>query len=203
MPEPTPEAWAQIRHDYEHTDRPLAHICADHDITIPMMRYRMKRWEWTRRKPLIPRQGPPPVPVMQQENVAPPAQCAAPVHPTPPLPAEGEEMIVPRLQSAVARVLPAIEAIIARLAGGSHHPRDMEQAGRALGSLTRTLRELNALLAQHNARPDHLRCECREMSPEDIDAFRDNLARRINAFVASRTGEGAAPGSALPFEAQK
>jgi hypothetical protein len=61
MSEPTPEAWAQIRHDYEHTDKPLAHICAEHEITIPMMRYRMKRWEWTRRKPLIPRHGPPPV----------------------------------------------------------------------------------------------------------------------------------------------
>ena len=63
MPEPTPEAWAQIRHDYEHTDKPLAHICTDHEITIPMLRYRMKLWDWTRRKPLIPRHGPPPVPV--------------------------------------------------------------------------------------------------------------------------------------------
>ncbi len=61
MPEPTPDAWAQIRHDYEHTDRPLAHICFAHDITIPMLRYRMKRWEWRRRKPLVPREGPPPV----------------------------------------------------------------------------------------------------------------------------------------------
>jgi len=80
----------------------------------------------------------------------------------------------------------------------------MEQASRALGALMRTLRELNALLAQHNARPNDARCECREMSPEDIDAFRDNLARRINAFVASRMNEGGAePGSALPLEAQK
>jgi hypothetical protein len=85
MPEPTLEAWAQIRHDYEHTDKPLAHICADHDITIPMMRYRMKRWEWTRRKPLIPRHGPPPVPVAQIEQAAAPAQPT----PTPTLPLSG------------------------------------------------------------------------------------------------------------------
>ena len=45
MPEPTPEAWAQIRHDYENTDRPLAHICAEHDVTIPTVRYRMKLWQ--------------------------------------------------------------------------------------------------------------------------------------------------------------
>ena len=33
MPEPAPEAWAQIRNDYEQTDKPLAHICAEHDVT--------------------------------------------------------------------------------------------------------------------------------------------------------------------------
>ena len=58
--------------------------------------------------------------------------------------------IVPRLQSAVARVLPAIEATIARLASGTLNSGDLEKAGRTLGTLTRTLRELNVLLAQHN-----------------------------------------------------
>ena len=57
-----------------------------------------------------------------------------------------DSMLVPRLQGAVARVLPAIETIVARLAAGATHPREMEQAGRALGALTRALRELNGLL---------------------------------------------------------
>ena len=246
MPEPTPEAWAQIRHDYEHTDKPLAHICAEHEITIPMLRYRMKRWEWTRRKPLIPRHGPPPVEVTEQapfsplplpspggggsanaegmsrggvsflrEAFTPPRSQDAR---DPPPPGEGEQSkqvrpgwegeesnatTVQRLQSAVARVLPAIEATIARLASGTLNAGELEKAGRTLGALTRTLRELNGLLAQHNARGDDMRCECREMSPEDIDAFRDNLARRINAFVAARSKEGAQPGSALPLDRQK
>jgi hypothetical protein len=104
-----------------------------------------------------------------------------------PLPS-GPAAIVPRLQSAVARVLPAIETIIARLAAGPQHAREMEQAGRALSSLTRTLRELNALLAQHNARPG---TAFDDDMPEDIDAFRLDLARRIDAFVESRTGDGA------------
>jgi hypothetical protein len=66
------------------------------------------------------------------------------------------------------------------------------------------LRELNALLARHNARPDHPPCECREMSPEDIDAFRIDLARRIDAFMMSRGDEDwAQPGAGLPLEAQK
>ena len=98
--------------------------------------------------------------------------------------------IVQRLQGAVARVLPAIEATIARLAAGPQHPREMEQAGRALGALTRTLRELNALLSQHNAHAN-------DDDPIDIDAFRYELARRINAFCES---EAAADDEAKPQE---
>jgi hypothetical protein len=82
----------------------------------------------------------------------------------------------------VARVLPAIEATIARLAAGPHHPRAMEQAGRTLSSLTRTLRELNALLAEHNARPAG-QCDC---MPEDMDAYRAEMVRRIQTFLESR-----------------
>ena len=246
MPEPTPEAWALIRHAYEHTDKPLAHICAEHDVSIPTLRYRMKVWQWRRRKPLIPREGPPAtvLPLVipacgpqaaSPEPIAPPlwrmdsgpATVAASRndeecetiprqdHPAPlrlaeasrsdpPPPGEGEE-IVPRLQSAVARVLPAIEATIARLASGSHRPREMEQAGRTLSSLTRTLRELNALLAEHNAAKggSNRCCDCDDM-PEDMDAFRIELARRIEAFVASRGGDLALPdapaGEAKPGE---
>ncbi len=107
----------------------------------------------------------------------------------------GDGALVSQLQTAVARVLPAIE---------------MESAGRALGALTGTLRELNGLLRERQAaaagaaagRPG----DFDDDMPEDIDAFRFELARRINAFVASRTqaaGSDAAgsdaPGSdALP-----
>ncbi len=98
-----------------------------------------------------------------------------------------DKAIVPRLQSAIARVLPAIEAIVARLGAGPAHPREMEQAGRALAALTRTLRELNGLLGQHQklaGNPDD-----DDPVPEDIDEFRAELARRIEAFVEDHTGE--------------
>ena len=93
--------------------------------------------------------------------------------------------IVPRLQSAVARVLPAIEATIARLSAGPHHPREMEQAGRTLSSLTRTLRELNALLAEHNARTAiALTPTCRT----DIDAFRNRTGAADQSIYRSPQG---------------
>ncbi len=101
----------------------------------------------------------------------------------PPDPAE----IVPRLQGAVARVLPAIEATLAKLAAGPMQPREMERAARTLTSLTRTLRELNGLLSQHQT-PGAAQ---HDDWPEDIDAFRIEFARRINAFVDSRTGGNA------------
>jgi hypothetical protein len=48
------------------------------------------------------------------------------------------------------------------------------------------LRELNGLLGQQQ--PSHGRmCDCD--TPEDIDAFRIELARRIEAFVASQPDE--------------
>ena len=105
--------------------------------------------------------------------------------------------LAPRLQSAVARVLPAIEATLAKLAAGPQRPRELEQTARALGALMRTLRELNALLAQQPlpAAPYD------DDMPENIDAFRNELARQINAFVASRreeTGDEAAPPEESP-----
>jgi hypothetical protein len=75
----------------------------------------------------------------------------------------------------------AIETTSARLTAGVHL-RETEMAARALGSLTRTLRDLEELLGQHPMKvPDD------DPPPEDIDEFRNELARRIRAFVASRT----------------
>ena len=107
------------------------------------------------------------------------------------LPSEiDDSSIVPRLQSAVARVLPAIEATVARLAAGAAHPREMEQAGRALGALTRALRELNSLLSERQppAAGDAAAGEPPDDNgPEDIVAFRLELARRMDEIVAART----------------
>jgi hypothetical protein len=108
-------------------------------------------------------------------------------------PGEGDPAaIAPRLQTAIARVLPAIEATVARLAAQPTHPREMERAARALASLTRTLRELNTLLSQCPM----LAADADDDMPEDMDEFRLDLARRIDAFVASETesaGDNAPP----------
>jgi len=105
--------------------------------------------------------------------------------------------LAPRLQSAVARVLPAIEATLTKLTASPQRPRELEQTARALGALMRTLRELNALLAQQ--RPPAAPYDDDDM-PEDIDAFRFELARRIRALVAERTARSEAAAYAAPAE---
>ena len=63
MPGLTPETssadWAQIRYAYEHTGRPIEEICAAHGISSGTLRDRMRRWGWKKRRPPIPREGPP------------------------------------------------------------------------------------------------------------------------------------------------
>jgi hypothetical protein len=228
----TSEAWAQIRFDYERTERPVEAICAELGISSGTLRDRVRRWGWTRRREPIPREGPPPLPAPKIETwplaggaprvpAARAVEARAPSalgedspHPAashtlggdPPPPGEGktevaagedalpseidDSSIVPRLQSAVARVLPAIEATVARLAAGAAHPREMEQAGRALGALTRALRELNSLLSERQppAAGDAAAGEPPDDNgPEDIVAFRLELARRMDEIVAART----------------
>jgi hypothetical protein len=92
---------------------------------------------------------------------------------------------VPQLLGAIARLLSAAEAAVAKLAAAPIAPREMERAARALTSFTGTLRELNAVLSRQT--PPGRICSC-DM-PEDIDEFRNELARRIRALVASRLGD--------------
>jgi hypothetical protein len=212
-----PEAWAQIRHDYEHTERPVAAICAEYRISTGTLRDRMHRWNWTRRRPPIAREAPLATAMPGDPFALPPLEKGrSPAEggrvgiegpnlagvdplPIPPL-FEGREepvaplvtdpaSIVPRLQSAVARVLPAIEATLARLAGGPQRPREMEQAARALNTMMRTLRELNALLREQQARAAREGEDDDLPEGMDIDMLREALAQRIEAFMEARGDE--------------
>jgi hypothetical protein len=58
----------------------------------------------------------------------------------------------------------------------------MEQAARALGSLTRTLRELNGLVAEYGAPGG-------DDEPVDLDALRDNLNRQLDELMEQERQE--------------
>ena len=88
-----------------------------------------------------------------------------------------------RLQGAIAQVMPALETTLSSLAAGPMQPRQMEQAARALGSLTRTLRELYGLVAEHGAQ------RCDDDPIEDVDELRASLNRQIDALIAEEREE--------------
>jgi hypothetical protein len=200
MPTLTDEAWAQMRRDYEHTDKPIDEICAEHGISSGTLRDRVRRWDWTPRRLPIPAEGPPPLPAPRFDSpraAAPPAVPAASVPSAEPEAAPAAPALAPlpvdpaliaqRLQGAVARVLPAIETTLANLAATTAHPREVERAARALAALTRTLRELNALLGRYPV-PD-------KDEAKTLDEFRRELARKMDAVIAARQerSDGAQP----------
>jgi hypothetical protein len=106
-----------------------------------------------------------------------------------PLPPPGNTIL--RLRRAVLEELRAVEAMRAKL---KRNPVDAERTARTLSSLTETLQKLQRLqctLPETELKDD-------DDMPADIDEFRNELARRINAFVDSRIGESDAEGAVAP-----
>jgi hypothetical protein len=169
---PTPEAWAQIRHEYEHTRRSIEDICLAYGISPNTLRRRVKTWGWTMRQPPISAEGPP---ARAEPDLA--------AEPPPPIAEPSETRPAhERLQGAVTRVMRAIETTSARLTAGVHL-RETEMAARALGLLTRTLRDLDGLLSRHPVIRDA------DDPPENIDEFRNELARRLESVIASHEAQ--------------
>ena len=115
----------------------------------------------------------------------------APDKPAPDAASDSPADLAMRVQRAVERELAAIDAIIAKLDGKRADAGESEKAARTLASLARTLRELSALQSQQ---PDD---EDDDSGPVDLDEFRRDLARRMDAFVASRAA-GSLPGAGEP-----
>jgi hypothetical protein len=169
---PTPEAWAQIRHAYENTRRSIEDICLAHGISANTLRRRVKAWGWTMRQPPISDEGP--SARMEPDAAEPSAHIAGPPDTRP---------AHQRLQDAAARVMRAIETTSSRLTAGPVHLRETEMAARTLVSLMRTLRDLNAVLDQHPVKDNN------DLPPEDMDEFRNALARRLQAVVERHQAE--------------
>jgi hypothetical protein len=128
------------------------------------------------------------------------AAPTSPSTPTPTLPLSGggsptaslapDACAIDRLEAAVLKELSVVETMRASLGAEPLRPMDAERTARTLSVLTETLGKLRRLRlgSQPQSGPDH------DDMPADIDEFRDALARRIDAFVASRAdGRDAAP----------
>lgn len=87
-----------------------------------------------------------------------------------------------------------VRAIESRTLGGGQEPTERERDMRVLAVVARTLRELRAFDRNEDATGEAARAAATDDDPppRDIDEFRRELARRIDALVASRTGGGGA-----------
>jgi hypothetical protein len=200
----THELLAHARQRFEETDTSLAKIAIDlgvHRKTITKM---ARREGWLRYvRP--PRDLPRAVKLGTQASAleAEVSRAAAPARASTAendndISAAGADLTMPpladtveRLYRAVLEELAAVETLRAQLKREPQSPQDAERTARTLSSLTETLQKLQRLQC---ATPPSGSNNDDDM-PADIDEFRRELARRIEAFVASRSGAGDGGGS--------
>ena len=199
----TPELIENARRRYEETSEPTVTIAADLGIHRHSLRRLARNHNWIRRNTPSPRDLSPALRLLEQARaVAAPPPAAVPdaaaaeasvAAEASAASAPGDLATIERLERAVLAELATVEAMRASLGPLPQRWTDAERTARTLSLLTQTLQHLQRLRAggaQAYDRNDNYDDDM----PEDIDAFRYELARRIDAFVASRTGAGGAGG---------
>jgi len=159
MPNYTPELVESVLHQYLHTDTPVGQIAAEHGVS---------ERDLTR---------------MRQANGVP--ARGARVRALPPAMRRLLETTreLKRIERLIERELAAEEATRAALGSLARTPTEAERCARTVASMSRSLHTLMRLRAglapEQGSSNDH-------GIPADIDEFRRELARRIEAFVASQ-----------------
>jgi len=95
--------------------------------------------------------------------------------------------LIERLLRGLRSEIGVYETLLAKLESEPQSQRKAMETARALSSLTDTLNRLQRMRAEE--KPPAEAHEEYDDLPTDIDAFRDALARRIEAFMESRTDE--------------
>jgi hypothetical protein len=186
----SPELEARARYLFEETDASLADIAFElgiHKCTVPAV---ARRRNWKRYAP-PPRDVSPVTRILveaetleRRQNAAQSGpETEAEKHAGPEGASEKSESddLVARLRRAVLNELTVVESLRDRLKNEPQSRVAAERTARTLSTLTDTLQKLQRLQCAVPANgPDY------DM-PADIDAFRDELARQIEEFVASRS----------------
>lgn len=209
MAQYTPEFLAAAKHGYEDTDRPMTALAAELGIGITTLQSLVRKHGWTpRSKRML--DSPPALRLLEQAQ----ALAASPERagiiqqetPTPILPltaggsasSPGESSAAPsvptltpveRLEALVTKEIEAEEAARAELALRPRSRHDAERCARTLSVLTQTLQTLQRMRTGEGGKSNSVPYD--DM-PEDMDAFRRELARRIRIFVEGRRARRAA-----------
>ncbi len=193
MPRYAPELTESVIHQYVYTDKPVGLIARDHaigerDVTrirhaagVPPRGARVRALppamrllqDATRR---LKAAAPPPDAEQPAPSAAPPPPPTTTAQPF------SDASAIARLERLIEQELAAHEATRAELGALARAPTDAERCARILSILTQTLQRLMHLRA--GVAPEQGSYDDDDI-PADIDEFRRDLARRIEAFVAS------------------
>ena len=191
----TEEALAEARRRYEQTDESLTSIAAGLGTSARSLQRIAQPAAWVRYVS-PPRDATPAARLLMEARAleakaAPRAQdgssqTAPPQDASPGVTAADLD----RIARAVMRELAVVEAMRAAMKNIPQRPRDGFATAQTISTLTETLNKVQrmrcGLADQHHDDTDDL--------PSDIDARREALARRIEAFFASRPDEGTPAG---------
>jgi len=193
-----PDAVANARRLYEQTQTPLDAVAASLGITRQTLASRIVEWGWTPRTTSVKggRQKPHKRRMRTARSANPKRAKTKPektgtvgASPAPQQrEATGAEGLAVRVQRVVERELDAIDQILGAI--GAADAAEAERSARTLASLARALKEVMRLAA-----PDEpADADDDDPVPRDLDEFRRELARRIEALAgggaAKTSGDG-------------
>ena len=159
----SPETIARIRQQYAD-GVPVPQICAENGVSQRVLYY------WIDGGPPDPARRLPPIPRRAPRGGSKNTR-------------ETRRQLVAKLWSTAERQVDEIEQ---RLAGVGQQSSEPERDARALAVLVKTLRELVAFDEAHPAA--QTRTEPEDDEPRDMDEFRRDLARKMEAIISRREG---------------
>ena len=168
------ELQEHARRQFEETERYVTEIALDCGVDESVLRRLALREGWVRY--VAPPRDLPPVAKLLAEVEA--------LEAVPPVTLEQRIADIDRLHRATMSQFAEAEALRARTTPSA---KDAERNAHTLSSLTETMRKLQGMRCATPV-PGSMHDDATDM-PADPDAFRDELARRIAAFMESRPDE--------------
>ena len=186
----TPELQAHVKRLYEHSEQPVTQIAADCDVDESVIRRMGEREGWVRYV-APPRDLPPVAKLLAEVEALEAARAVVLRGAQERAPQDDGENAEPDAAPNVERftqvVMAHLDEFEAVRRNGKLLAKHHLTTARAISLLTEAFNRLQRLRA---AQPGSIHDDLDDM-PADLDAFREDLALRIAAFMESRTDESA------------
>ena len=169
-----PDIVAEARRLYEKTLTPMDDIAAMMGVCRSTLENRVRQWKWKKRAA----SG---TAVDIARAVRGTVAATMTKAPKLPMPDETRLALAERIVRVVEEQIDAVGRVVERL--GPADDAEAERSARTLASLTRSMREIAALITPDTKQPD----EADDDSvPLDLDELRNELARRLHALIDAR-----------------